>query len=75
MGQQMYGGAGYGLTASPGVAFNPEAGLSYMLGQQANQANLAAAEAGASAQRSAGLFGGIGRVVGGMASGGTGIFG
>ena len=70
MGQQIAQagrGAGRGaLGAGPGVVFNPEAGLSYMLGQQANAANLQAAGMGAKAQRSAGLFGGLGAAIGGI---------
>jgi len=60
--QGAFGGAQYGLTAGPGVAFNPEAGLSYMLGQQGNQMNLQAAQAGARAQRGAGFMGAIGQI-------------
>ncbi len=60
--QSTFGGAQYGLSAGPGVAFNPEAGLSYALGQQGNQGNLAAAQAGASAQRQAGIFGALGTI-------------
>jgi hypothetical protein len=73
MGQQMYGGSQFGLDAGPQL-YSPESGLSYMLGQQTNQANLAAAQAGASAKKSAGLFGAAGSIIGGMASGGTGFF-
>ena len=73
IGQQMYGGAGSALSAGPGVAFNPEAGLNYMLGQQGNRANFAAAQAGAQAQRGAGIFGGIGQMAGGFL-GNPGIF-
>ena len=67
--QSGIGTAGYGLTAGPGVVFNPEAGLSYMLGQQQNQANLAAAQASANATRSAGMAGGLGALGGGIAQG------
>jgi len=55
--QQGLGQAQYGLSAGPGVVFNPEAGLSYMLGQQTNQMNLAGAQAGARAPRGAGMMG------------------
>jgi len=47
--QGTFGGAQYGRTAGPGVVFNPEAGLSYMLGQQGQQAGYAAAQTGARA--------------------------
>ena len=63
---QGLGGAQYGLSAGPGVVFNPEAGLSYMLGQQTNQMNLAGAQAGAKGQKMAGLFGGLGSAIGGI---------
>jgi len=57
--QQGLGSAQYGLTSGP-QQYSPEAGLSYMLGQQTNQANLAAAQQAAAATRSAGLMGGLG---------------
>jgi hypothetical protein len=62
------GSAGYGLTAGP-QQYSPEAGLSYMLGQQTNQANIAAAQAAANATRSAGLASGLGALGGGIAQG------
>ena len=56
-------GAGRGaLGAGPGVVFNPEAGLSYMLGQQGNAANLQATQIGAKAKRGAGMMGMIGQI-------------
>ena len=64
--QQGLGQAQYGLSAGPGVVFNPEAGLNYMLGQQGQQASLAAAQAGAKGSMGAGLFGGIGSAIGGI---------
>ena len=64
MGQQMYGGSQFGLSSGPGVAFNPEAGLSYMLGQQSNQANFAAAQAGAQGRVGAGAMGMLGSLGG-----------
>jgi len=60
--QGTFGGAQYGRTAGPGVVFNPEAGLSYMLGQQGQQAGYAAAQTGARAQERAGIFGAAGQV-------------
>ena len=44
--------------------YNPEAGLSYMLGQQANAANLQAAGMGAQARRGAGMMGMMGSLGG-----------
>ena len=70
---QGLGGAQYGLTSGPQL-YNPEAGLSYMLGQQTNQANLQAAQAGARGGLMGGLLGAGGSILGGMASGGTGFF-
>ena len=67
--QQGLGQAQYGLTAGPGVVFNPEAGLNYMLGQQGNQASLAAAQAGARGSIMGGLIGGLGSAAGGMFGG------
>jgi hypothetical protein len=60
--QGAFGGAQYGLTAGPGVAYNPEAGLNWTLGQQANQASLAAAQMGARSQMGAGLIGALGQL-------------
>ena len=62
------GSAQYGLTSGP-QQYSPEAGLSFMLGQQTNQANLAAAQAAANATRSAGLASGLGALGGGIATG------
>ena len=70
---QGLGGAQYGLSSGPQL-YNPEAGLSYMLGQQTNQANLQAAQAGARGGLMGGLLGAGGSILGGMASGGTGFF-
>ena len=61
----MYGGSQFGLDAGPQL-YSPESGLSYMLGQQTNQANLAAAQAGASAKKSAGAMGMFGTIAGAM---------
>jgi len=63
------GQAQYGLTAAPGVTVSPEAGLTYMLGQQQNLANLSAAQAAADATRTAGMWSGIGSAVGGLGGG------
>ena len=69
---QGLGGAQYGLSSGPQL-YNPEAGLSYMLGQQTNQANLQAAQAGAKGSMLSGLAGGIGSAIGG--GGIKGLFG
>ena len=60
--QQGMGQVQYGLSAGPGVVFNPEAGLTYMLGQQGQQMQLAGAQAGAKAQKQAGLMNMIGTI-------------
>ena len=68
MGQQVaqagLGAGQMGLGAGPGVVFNPEAGLTYMLGQQGQQMGLQAAQAGAQAQRGAGMMGMLGSLGG-----------
>ena len=63
--QQGMGQAGYGLSAGPQL-YSPEAGLNYMLGQQGQQASLAAAQAGAKSRMGAGLMGGLGALGGGL---------
>ena len=72
-GQQVFGQANYGLQSGPQM-LNPEAGLGYISNAAANQANMYAAQVGADAQRSAGLMGMGGSIIGGMATGGTGFF-
>ena len=62
------GAEGYGLTAGP-QQYSPESGLSYMLGQQQNTANLLAAQAAASATKQAGMYAGIGSAIGGLGQG------
>ena len=62
------GGAQYGLEAGPSQ-YSPESGLSYMLGQQTNQANLQAAQAAANATRQAGMWAGLGALGGGLGGG------
>ena len=69
-GQQM--GMAGGLNQGP--FFNPEAGVNYAGQAYANRVGLAGAQASARGSAMSGLFGGIGSVIGGMASGGTGLF-
>ena len=72
--QQGMGQAGYGLSAGPQL-YSPESGLSYMLGQQTNQMNLAGAQASADAQRSAGMMGMAGSILAAPMTGGTSLLG
>ena len=67
-GQSVFGQAGYGLNSQPQY-LNPEAGLGYISSAAANQANMYGAQQAAAANRSAGIFGGLGAVGGGIASG------
>lgn len=46
--------------------FNPEAGLGYIQNAATNQANIAAAQAGAQGSMMSGLFGGVGTALGGL---------
>ena len=71
---QGLGGAQYGLSSGPQL-YNPEAGLSYMLGQQTNQANLAAAQAGARGSMMGGLMKGLGSVAAAPMTGGGSLIG
>ena len=67
-GQSVFGQAGYGLNSQPQY-LNPEAGLGYISSAAANQASMYGAQQAANANRSAGIFGGLGAVGGGIASG------
>jgi hypothetical protein len=67
-GQQVFGQAGYGLNSQPQY-LNPEAGLGYISSAAANQASMYGAQQAANANRSAGIFGGLGALGGGIASG------
>lgn len=67
-GQGVFGQAGYGLNSGPQY-LNPEAGLGYISQQNANQANMYAANVAADASRNAGLMGGLGSLGGGIAQG------
>ena len=66
-GQGVFGQAGYGLDSGPQY-LNPEAGLGYISQQNANQANMYAANVAADASRSSGIMGGIGAAAGGLLS-------
>ena len=67
-GQQVFGQAGYGLQSGPQY-LNPEAGLGYISQMAANQANMYGAQQAAAANRQAGIFGGLGSLGGGIATG------
>jgi len=66
-GQGVFGQAGYGLDSGPQY-LNPEAGLGYISNMAANQANMYAANVAADASKTAGIFGGIGALGGGLLS-------
>ena len=67
-GQSVFGQAGYGLQSGPQY-LNPEAGLGFIQNQATNAANMYGAQQAASANRQAGIFGGLGALGGGIASG------
>lgn len=67
-GQSVFGQAGYGLQSQPQY-LNPEAGLGYISQMAANQANMYGAQQAAAANRQAGIFGGLGALGGGIATG------
>ena len=67
-GQSVFGQAGYGLQSQPQY-LNPEAGLGYISQMAANQANMYGAQQAAAANRQAGIFGGLGSLGGGIATG------
>jgi hypothetical protein len=71
-GQSVFGQAGYGLQSAPQY-LNPEAGLGYISNMAANQANMYGAQLAADANRSAGIFGGLGALGGGLL-GNAGLF-
>ena len=75
-GQSVFGQAGYGLNSGPQY-LNPEAGLGYISNMAANQANMYAANVAGDASRTAGIFGGLGSLGGGllMGAGAAGGFG
>ena len=66
-GQSVFGQAGYGLQSQPQY-LNPEAGLGYISQMAANQANMYGAQQAANANRTAGIFGGLGALGGGLLS-------
>lgn len=67
-GQSVFGQAGYGLQSQPQY-LRPEAGLGYIQNQATNAANMYAAQQAADATRQAGIFGGLGSLGGGLATG------
>lgn len=71
-GQQVFGQAGYGLNSGPQY-LNPEAGLGFIQNQATNAANMYGAQQAASANRQAGIFGGLGALGGGLL-GNAGLF-
>ena len=75
-GQGVFGQAGYGLNSGPQY-LNPEAGLGYISNMAANQADMYAASVAADASKTAGIFGGLGSLGGGllMGAGAAGGFG
>jgi len=68
MGQQAFAGGQYGLTSAPQY-INPEAGLGYISNMASNQANMYGAQQAAQATKQAGIFGGLGALGGGIATG------
>jgi hypothetical protein len=67
-GGALFGQAGYGLESGPQY-LNPEAGLGFIQNQATNAANMYGAQLGADATRTAGMWSGIGSVLGGGLSG------
>ena len=67
-GQSVFGQANYGLQSGPQY-LNPEAGLGFISQMAANDANMYAAQQAADASRSAGIFGGLGALGGGLLGG------
>ena len=66
-GQGVFGQAGYGLQSGPQY-LNPESGLGFISNQATNAANMFNAQTAADATRSAGMFGGLGALGGGLLS-------
>ena len=67
-GQGVFGQAGYGLQSGPQY-LNPESGLGYISQMAANDATMYAANQAANANRTAGIFGGLGALGGGLFGG------
>ncbi len=67
-GQSVFGQAGYGLNSAPQY-LNPESGLGFIQNQATNAANMYNAQVAADATRSAGIFGGLGSLAGGLGGG------
>jgi len=67
-GQSVFGQANYGLSSGPQY-LNPEAGLGFISQMAANDANMYAANVAGDASRTAGIFGGLGSLGGGLLTG------
>ena len=67
-GQSVFGQAGYGLNSQPQY-LNPESGLGFIQNQATNAANMFNAQTAADATRTAGIFGGLGSIAGGLGGG------
>jgi len=67
-GQSVFGQAGYGLQSQPQY-LRPEAGLGFIQNQATNAANMYAAQQSAAGAKTAGIFGGLGALGGGIATG------
>ena len=67
-GGALFGQAGYGLDSGPQY-LNPESGLGFISNQATNAANMFNAQQAADATRSAGMFGGLGNLAGGIFQG------
>ena len=64
-GQSVFGQAGYGLQSQPQY-LRPEAGLGYIQNQATNAANMYSAQQAAGGAKTAGIFGGLGALGGGL---------
>lgn len=67
-GSQLFSQAGYGLQSGPQY-LNPEAGLGFIQNQATNAANMYNAQVGADATKTAGMWGGLGALGGGLLGG------
>ena len=67
-GQSVFGQAGYGLQSQPQY-LRPEAGLGFIQNQATNAANMYNAQQSAAGAKTAGIFGGLGSLAGGIATG------
>ena len=67
-GQSVFGQAGYGLDSQPQY-LRPESGLGFIQNQATNAANMYSAQQSAAGAKTAGIFGGLGSLGGGIATG------